>query len=82
MLRRFGVEVQDFGESWRSGLAFLALIQSLSPARVDLVAALSREPRDNLRLAFSTARRCLGVAPLLEPDGTNAAAVARVSGRF
>lgn len=70
MRRRFGVEVDDFGKSWRSGLAFLALIKSINPALVDLRASLSTEPRENIRHAFTLASRSLGIAPLLEPDGT------------
>lgn len=73
MCRRFGVEVEDFGKSWSSGLAFLALIKSANPALVDLRASLSREPGENVRQAFTLASRSLGVAPLLEPDGTTAA---------
>lgn len=70
MLRRFGVEVHDFGTSWRSGLAFLALVKSVNPALVDLRASFSREPRENLQQAFAIARCSLEIAPLLEPDGT------------
>lgn len=69
VLCRFGVEVHDFGRSWRSGLAFLALVKSVKPALVDLRASLSREPRENLQQAFAIAQRSLDIAPLLEPDG-------------
>uniref|UniRef100_H3CWG1 Calponin-homology (CH) domain-containing protein n=1 Tax=Tetraodon nigroviridis TaxID=99883 RepID=H3CWG1_TETNG len=65
---RFGVEVHDFGRSWRSGLAFLALVKSVNPALVDLSASWSREPGENLQQAFAIARSSLDVAPLLEPD--------------
>lgn len=66
-IRRFGVEVHDFGNSWRSGLAFLALIKSVNPTLVDLG---SGDLRENLERAFAVARCSLGIAPLLEPDGT------------
>lgn len=69
VLCRFGVEVHDFGKSWRSGLAFLALVKSVKPALVDLRASLSREPRENLQQAFAIAQHSLDIAPLLEPDG-------------
>lgn len=69
MVRRFGVEVQDFGKSWRSGLAFLALIKSINPELVDLREGLSRDPRENIQLAFTVAYRSLDVPPLLEPEG-------------
>lgn len=73
MCRRFGVEIDDFGKSWSSGLAFLALIKSINPALVDLRASLLREPRENIQQAFTLASGSLGIAPLLEPDGTTAA---------
>lgn len=73
MCCRFGVEVDDFGKSWSSGLAFLALIKSINPALVDLRASLLREPRENIQQAFALASRSLGIAPLLEPDGTTGA---------
>lgn len=71
LLRRFGVEVFDFGMSWRSGLAFLAMIKSINPDLVDLRDGLSREPRDNIQLAFTMAHHSLDIPPLLEPEGKN-----------
>lgn len=70
-LRRFGVEVFDFGMSWRSGLAFLAMIKFINPDLVDLRDGFSREPRDNIQLAFTIAHQSLDVPPLLEPEGKN-----------
>ncbi|XP_078131267.1 uncharacterized protein clmnb isoform X2 [Sander vitreus] len=64
----FGVEVYDFGKSWRSGLAFLAMIKSINPALVDLKESLSREPRENIQLAFLIAHHSLDIPPLLEPE--------------
>lgn len=66
---RFGVEVRDFGKSWRSGLAFLAMIKSINPAMVDLRESMSREPRENIQLAFMIAHHSLDIPPLLEPEG-------------
>ncbi|CAK6963179.1 uncharacterized protein clmnb [Scomber scombrus] len=65
---KFGVEVRDFGKSWRSGLAFLAMIKSINPALVDLRESLSREPRENIQQAFTIAYHSLNIPPLLEPD--------------
>ncbi|XP_029132768.2 uncharacterized protein clmnb [Labrus bergylta] len=62
----FGVEVLDFGKSWRSGLAFLAMIKSVNPSLVDLRESLTREPRENIQLAFNTAHYSLDIPPLLE----------------
>uniref|UniRef100_A0A8C4H237 Calponin-homology (CH) domain-containing protein n=2 Tax=Dicentrarchus labrax TaxID=13489 RepID=A0A8C4H237_DICLA len=64
----FGVEVHDFGKSWRSGLAFLAMIKSINPALVDLRESLSRVPRENVQLAFMIAHHSLDIPPLLEPE--------------
>nr|XP_019947100.1 PREDICTED: calmin [Paralichthys olivaceus] len=66
---KFGVEVHDFGKSWRSGLAFLALIKSIEPDLVDLRESLSREPRENVQQAFMVAHRSFDITPLLEPEG-------------
>ena len=66
---RFGVEVYDFGKSWMSGLAFLALIKSIDPALVDLRDSLTKEPRDNVHRAFGIAQHNLGIPPLLDPEG-------------
>ncbi|XP_029318618.1 calmin [Cottoperca gobio] len=65
---QFGVEVHDFGKSWRSGLAFLAMIKSINPALVDLRESLSREPRENIQLAFMIAHHSLDIPPLMEPE--------------
>lgn len=63
------MEVHDFGKSWRSGLAFLALIKSVNPDVVDLRESLSREPRENIEQAFMIAHQSLDIPPLLEPEG-------------
>ncbi|XP_072532770.1 calmin [Salminus brasiliensis] len=64
----YGVEVQDFGKSWRNGLAFLALVKCARPELVDMTAALTSSPRENITQAFRTAQHCLGIPPLLEPE--------------
>ncbi|KAL2082351.1 hypothetical protein ACEWY4_022169 [Coilia grayii] len=63
---KYDVEVRDFGKSWRSGLAFLALIKSISPAVVDMRSALSKTPRENVEDAFHIAQSTLGIPPLLD----------------
>ncbi|XP_017264546.1 uncharacterized protein zgc:100997 [Kryptolebias marmoratus] len=65
---KYGVDVDDFGTSWRSGLAFLALIKSINPDLVNLRESLSREPEENVKQAFMLAHHSLGVPPLLEPE--------------
>ncbi|KAG7253821.1 hypothetical protein CRUP_038251, partial [Coryphaenoides rupestris] len=66
--RKYGVAVQDFGKSWTSGLAFLAVIKSIDPSLVDMRRALLRTPRENLEEAFRTAHYTLGIPRLLEPE--------------
>ncbi|CAG5928310.1 unnamed protein product [Menidia menidia] len=63
---KHGVDVRDFGKSWRSGLAFLALIKSIDPDLVDLRDSLSKQPKENIRQAFGIAHRSLCVPPVLE----------------
>ncbi|CAL8285595.1 unnamed protein product [Lota lota] len=66
--RKYGVAVHDFGKSWTSGLAFLAVIKSIDPSLVDMRRALLRTPRENLEEAFRTAHYTLGIPRLLEPE--------------
>lgn len=61
--------VQDFGRSWTSGLAFLALIKSIDSSLVDMRKALLRSSRENLEDAFRIAHYSLGIPRLLEPEG-------------
>ncbi|XP_071327349.1 calmin isoform X2 [Trachinotus anak] len=66
--RKYGVAVQDFGKSWTSGLAFLAVIKSIDPSLVDMRKALLRSARENLEDAFRIAHFSLGIPRLLEPE--------------
>ncbi|XP_047677344.1 calmin isoform X2 [Tachysurus fulvidraco] len=66
--RKYGVAVQDFGKSWTSGLAFLAVIKSIDPSLVDMRRAMLRSPRENIEEAFRTAHYSLGIPRLLEPE--------------
>ncbi|NXG65100.1 CLMN protein, partial [Hemiprocne comata] len=66
--RKYGVAVQDFASSWRSGLAFLAVIKAIDSTLVDIKQALEKSARENLEDAFSIAQNKLGVPRLLEPE--------------
>lgn len=68
-LSRYGLEVHDFGKSWRSGLAFLALVKSINPVMVDLRESFFRDPKENIQQAFMIAHHSLDIPPLLEPEG-------------
>lgn len=72
---RFGVAVQDFGKSWTSGLAFLAVIKSIDSSLVDMRKALLRTARENLEDAFRIAHYSLGIPRLLEPEGNKEIAI-------
>ena len=61
--------VQDFAGSWRSGLAFLAVIKAIDPSLVDMKLALEDSMRENLEKAFSIAHDALHIPRLLEPEG-------------
>jgi len=67
--RKFGVEVRDFGSSWRDGVAFNALIHGLQPELVDMSVLTQKSPRDNLEHAFTTAEQHLGIPRLLDVEG-------------
>ncbi|EPY81604.1 calmin-like protein [Camelus ferus] len=66
--RKYGVAVQDFAGSWRSGLAFLAVIKTIDPSLVDMKQALENSMRENLEKAFSIAHNALHIPRLLEPE--------------
>ncbi|CAO2587372.1 Clmn [Lemmus lemmus] len=66
--RKYGVAVQDFAGSWRSGLAFLAVIKAIDPSLVDMKQALENSTRENLEKAFSIAHDSLHIPRLLEPE--------------
>uniref|UniRef100_A0A8D2KSH0 Calmin n=1 Tax=Varanus komodoensis TaxID=61221 RepID=A0A8D2KSH0_VARKO len=66
--RKYGVAVQDFASSWRSGLAFLAIIKAIDSDLVDMKQALEKSSRENLEDAFGIAQDHLGIPRLLEPE--------------
>ncbi|XP_058511358.1 calmin [Ochotona princeps] len=66
--RKYGVAVQDFAASWRSGMAFLAIIKAIDPSLVDMKQALEDSPRENLEKAFSVAHEVLHIPRLLDPE--------------
>ncbi|XP_059208702.1 calmin [Centropristis striata] len=66
--RKYGVAVKDFGKSWTSGLAFLAVIKSIDPSLVDMRKALLRNAKENLEDGFRIAHYSLGIPRLLEPE--------------
>ncbi|CAH1403532.1 unnamed protein product [Nezara viridula] len=63
-----GLEVRDFGPSWRDGLAFLAIVDAIKKGLIDLSLLRRATNRDRLETAFDLAERELGIARLLDPE--------------
>uniref|UniRef100_A0A8C5VIL3 Spectrin repeat containing nuclear envelope protein 1 n=1 Tax=Microcebus murinus TaxID=30608 RepID=A0A8C5VIL3_MICMU len=63
-----GIEVRDFGRSWRSGVAFHSVIHAIRPELVDLEKVKGRSNRENLEDAFTIAETELGIPRLLDPQ--------------
>lgn len=57
--------IQNFTQSWRTGLAFCALIHKHQPHMLDYASLNPANAKDNLELAFATAEK-LGIPRLLD----------------
>uniref|UniRef100_A0A8C6VBQ7 Calponin-homology (CH) domain-containing protein n=1 Tax=Naja naja TaxID=35670 RepID=A0A8C6VBQ7_NAJNA len=66
--RQTGIEVKDFGQSWRSGIAFHSVIHAIRPELVDLEKAKTQSNKKNLEEAFTIAESELGIPRLLDPE--------------
>uniref|UniRef100_A0A2K6TC77 Spectrin repeat containing nuclear envelope protein 1 n=1 Tax=Saimiri boliviensis boliviensis TaxID=39432 RepID=A0A2K6TC77_SAIBB len=66
--KQIGIEVKDFGKSWRSGVAFHSVIHAIRPELVDLEKVKGRPNRENLEDAFTIAETELGIPRLLDPE--------------
>uniref|UniRef100_A0A4X2JQN6 Calponin-homology (CH) domain-containing protein n=1 Tax=Vombatus ursinus TaxID=29139 RepID=A0A4X2JQN6_VOMUR len=66
--KQVGIEVKDFGRSWRSGVAFHSVIHAIRPELVDLEKVKGRPNRENLEEAFTIAETELGIPRLLDPE--------------
>lgn len=63
--RDLGVEIRDFGPSWRDGIAFLGVIEAIKAGLIDVAALKGTSNRVRLETAFDVAESELGVARLL-----------------
>ncbi|XP_053877943.1 nesprin-1-like [Malaclemys terrapin pileata] len=66
--KQAGIEVKDFGRSWRSGVAFHSVIHAIRPELVDMEKVKGRSNRENLNEAFTIAETELGIPRLLDPE--------------
>ena len=67
--RNYGIEVKDFGRSWRDGHAFNAMIHGIRPELVDMSSLSQNSNASNLENAFSMAETHLGIPRLIDPVG-------------
>lgn len=67
--RYHGIEVKDFGPSWRDGVAFQSVVHAIRPDLVDMEVVRRRSNRENLEEAFALAENELGIPRLLDPEG-------------
>jgi len=63
------VQVNDFGASWKDGVAFNSMIHSINPNLINIDDVMKATNRENLERAFATAEQHLGIPRLLEPEG-------------
>ena len=63
-----GVDVSDFGTSWRDGTAFIAIVNYIKPGTIDADAYRNAPNQVRLEAAFQAADTFLGVAPLLDAE--------------
>ena len=63
-----GVNIVDLTESWRSGLAFCAIIARFRPDLIDFDKLEERDIFRNCSVAFSLADRYLGIPSLLDAE--------------
>uniref|UniRef100_A0A8C6J4X3 Uncharacterized protein n=1 Tax=Melopsittacus undulatus TaxID=13146 RepID=A0A8C6J4X3_MELUD len=66
--KQVGIEIKDFGQSWRSGVAFHSIIHAIRPDLVDMEKVKGRSNRENLEEAFTIAEAELGIPRLLDPE--------------
>ncbi|XP_059684163.1 nesprin-1-like [Gavia stellata] len=66
--KQVGIEIKDFGQSWRSGVAFHSVIHAIRPDLVDMEKVRERSNRENLEEAFTLAEAELGIPRLLDPE--------------
>lgn len=64
----FGIEVKDFGPSWRDGYAFMGLINAIDENLIDIEKYRDVSNKHRLHESFNVAEHELGIPRLLDPD--------------
>ena len=67
------VSVRDFTNSWKDGLAFLAILHRNNPQLINFREKLNRPARENLELAFSIFEKDFNICRLLDPEDVDTA---------
>ncbi|XP_026223575.1 F-actin-monooxygenase mical1 [Anabas testudineus] len=62
------VNITDFTQSWRSGLALCALIHHFRPLLIDMTALDESNAIHNNQMAFSILEKELGIPPVMSPS--------------
>ena len=68
MPKDLGIEVNDFGTSWRDGLAFLGLINAIDENLVDVDDYRNVSNKVRLTTGFDMAEKDLGIPRLLDAE--------------
>jgi nesprin-1 len=63
-----GIEVKDFGPSWRDGYAFMGLINAIDGNLIDIENYRNASNKSRLHTSFNVAETELGIPRLLDPD--------------
>lgn len=63
-----GIEVKDFGPSWRDGYAFMGLINAIDESLINIEQYRDASNKHRLDTSFNVAETELGIPKLLDPD--------------
>lgn len=63
-----GIEVKDFGSSWRDGYAFMGLINAIDENLINIENYRNASNKSRLHTSFHVAETELGIPKLLDPD--------------
>lgn len=68
-----GIEIKDFGPSWRDGYAFMGLINAIDENLIDMNQYRDASNKHRLDTSFNVAETELGIPKLLDPDDVDIA---------